>query len=121
MASRSRSPLKKRHSKSKSPKKSLKSKTSRKSKSPRKSSKSPRKSKSPKKSVGKSVKNGEKVKFYDLLAKKAFTSSQYKMVTKIVNGKNGKRKVTYYVTTNPTPRKDGSSFENWKILSNAKA
>ncbi len=120
MASRSRSPLKKRHSKSKSPKKSHKSKSSRRSKSPKKS-KSLKKSKSSRKSVGKSVKNGEKVKFYDLLAKKAFTTSEYKMVTKIVNGKNGKRKVTYYVTTNPTPRKDGSSFENWKILSNAKA
>jgi hypothetical protein len=118
MASRSRSPLKKRHSKSKSPKKSYKSKTSRKSKSPKKSKS---KSRSKSRSVGKSVKNGEKVKFYDLLAKKAFTTSEYKMVTKIVNGKNGKRKVTYYVTTNPTPRKDGSSFENWKILSNAKA
>ena len=101
MASRSRSPLKK------------------KSKSPKKHSKSLKKHS---KSVGgKSVKHGEKVKFYDLLAKKAFTTSDYKMVTKIVNGKNGKRKVTYYVTDNPTPRKDGSTFQNWKILSNTKA
>ena len=70
---------------------------------------------------GKSVKHGEKVKFYDLLAKKAFTTSEYKIVTKTINGKNGKRKVTYYVTENPTPRKDGTTFENWKILGNVKA
>jgi len=107
MASRSRSPLKK---KSKSPKKH--------SKSLKKHSKSSKRSKSV---GGKSVKHGEKVKFYDLLAKKAFTTSEYKMVTKVVNGKNGKRKVTYYVTDNPTPRKDGSTFQNWKILSNTKA
>ena len=111
MASRSRSPLKK---KSKSPKKH--------SKSLKKHSKKHSKSSKRSKSVGgKSVKHGEKVKFYDLLAKKAFTTSEYKMVTKVVNGKNGKRKVTYYVTDNPTPRKDGSTFQNWKILSNTKA
>lgn len=115
MASRSRSPLKK---KSKSPKKHSKSPKNHDKSSPKKHTKS-----SPKKhtkSTGVS-KNGEKVKFYDLLAKKLFTTSDYEMVTKIVNGKNGKRKVTYYVTDNPTPRKDGSTFQNWKILSNTKA
>lgn len=92
--------------------KSLKRTTARKSKSPKRVSKS----KSPKR-----VGSGEKVKFYDLLAKKPFYTKEYKTVTKVVTGKNGKRKVTYFVTTNPTPRKDGSSFENWKILSNTKA
>lgn len=116
MASRSRSPLKK---KSKSPKKHSKSPKNHDKSSPKKRTKS-----SPKKHTKSPTgvsKNGEKVKFYDLLAKKLFTTSDYEMVTKIVNGKNGKRKVTYYVTDNPTPRKDGSTFQNWKILSNTKA
>lgn len=68
-----------------------------------------------------SAENAKHVKFYDLLAKKPFTTSEYKIITQIISSKNGKRKITYYVTENPTPRKDGTVFENWKILSNVKA
>lgn len=113
--SHSKSPMKKKHGKSKSPKKSKSSKRSPKRSIKRSIKHSPKRS--PKRSPG----SGEKIKFYDLLAKKAFYSSDYNMVTKTINGKNGKRKVTYYVTTNPTPRKDNTSFENWKIKSNEKA
>jgi hypothetical protein len=114
---KSKSPKRIYSSKSKSPKR-VHSKS--KSKSPKRvHSKS--KSKSPKRVHSKSSVHNDKVKFYDLIAKKPFFTKEYKTLTKIINGKNGKRKVTYFIATNPTPRKDGSSFENWKISSNAKA
>lgn len=84
-------------------------------------SKSIKKSKTLGSKSPKNGKTGEKTKFYDLVGKKTFFTSDYKIVSKIVHGKNGKRKVTYYVTDNPTPRKDGTTFKNWKILSNTKA
>lgn len=85
-------------------------------KSPRKSS--PRKS-SPRKSPPRSP--GGKVKFFDLVLKKPFYTSSYETVVKKTNSKNGKRKVTYLVTDNPTKAQSGKSFKNWKILKNEKA
>lgn len=87
-----------------------------KSKSPAKRSKSRSKarSRSPKKT-------NQREKFYDLIQKKEFYTSDYETKFRVMNSKNGKRKVTYYVTTNPTPRKDGSKFQNWKIVSNKAA
>jgi|CXWK01.1.fsa_nt_gi hypothetical protein len=89
-------------------------------KSPRKSS--PRKSsprKSPRKSPARSP--GGKVKFFDLVLKKPFYTSSYETIVKKTDSKNGKRKVTYLVTDNPTKAKSGKSFKNWKILKNEKA
>lgn len=97
-----------------------------KSKSPKRTS-SVRKSKSPMskykyKSPSKSMTTGtDKVKFYDLIAKKPFYTSDYKIKTRTTKSQNGKRLVTYYVAVNPTPKKDGGTFENWKIVSNEKA
>ena len=87
-----------------------------KSKSPAKRSKSRSKarSRSPKKT-------NQREKFYDLIQKKEFYTSDYETKFRVMNSKNGKRKVTYYVCTNPTPRKDGSKFQNWKIVSNKAA
>lgn len=88
-----------------------------KSKSYAKKSKSQSKSRS--KSRSRSPRKREK--FYDLIQKKEFYTSDYDTKFRIMNSKNGKRKVTYFVTTNPTPRKDGSKFQNWKIVSNKAA
>lgn len=66
-------------------------------------------------------KQTESVKFFDLIAKKPFMSSDYNIVTINTNSRNGRRKVTYFVTTNPTPRNDGKMFENWKIYKNQPA
>ncbi len=87
-----------------------------KSKSPAKQSKSRSKarSRSPKKT-------NQREKFYDLIQKKEFYTSDYETKFRVMNSKNGKRKVTYYVCVNPTPRKDGSKFQNWKIVSNKAA
>lgn len=88
-------------------------------KSPRKSS--PRKS-SPRKSPRKSpARSPGKVKFFDLVLKKPFYTANYETVVRKTNSKNGKRKVTYLVTDNPTKSQSGKSFKNWKILSNEKA
>lgn len=64
---------------------------------------------------------GEKIKFYDLVARKPFMTSEYDVVTRITSSRNGKRRVTYFVTRNPTPRADGHAFDNWKIFSNVAA
>ena len=92
------------------------------SKSPKHTGKSPR-SKYPKRSKSpKSPKrSGGRVKFFDLVAKKPFYTSTYEVVVRKTNSKNGKRKVTYYVTDNPTPAQSGKHFKNWKIVSNEKA
>lgn len=102
--------------KSKSPKKSVVSKYKSKSpkRSPKRSSAGSYKYKSPSMSM-------EKVKFYDLIAKKPFYTTDYKVKTRTTHSQNGKRLITYYVTMNPTPKKDGNTFENWKIVSNEKA
>ncbi len=92
-----------------------KSRSPKRIKSPRRSSKSPRRSsKSP-------HQRGASIKFFDLVAKKPFNTSNYEVVTRKTNSKNGKRLVTYYVTNNPTPRQDGKVFKNWRIVSNSKA
>lgn len=90
---------------------------------PQKRSKSPARSKSPRttrRSKSPAVPQG-KVKFFDLIQKKPFYTSEFEVVVRKTNSKNGKRKVTYLVTDNPTARNDGKHFKNWKILSNEKA
>jgi hypothetical protein len=84
-------------------------------KSPSKKSKSPARGKSRSKSPVK------KEKFFDLIQKKVFYSDKYDTVHRVMNSKNGKRKVTYHVCVNPTNKKDGTSFKNWKIVSNVAA
>jgi hypothetical protein len=73
------------------------------------------------KSPAKYVSPGGKVKFYDLIAKRPFHSSDYEVVTRITHGRNGRRKITSYVVDNPTPRADGKHFKNWKIVKNEAA
>lgn len=85
--------------------------------SSRSRSRSPRRRRS---STRRSPTGGE-VKFYDLIAKKIFYSSDYDVVTRIIHGRNGRRKITSYVVDNPTPRGDGASFKNWKIAKNEAA
>lgn len=82
-----------------------------------------KKSKSQSKSGSKSRSSSprKREKFYDLIQKKEFYTSDYDTKFRIMNSKNGKRKVTYFVCVNPTPKKDGSKFQNWKIVSNKAA
>lgn len=86
-------------------------------KSPNRKSKSPVRaqikahSKSP-------LKRKEKEKFFDLIQKKVFFTSDYNVMYRTMQSKNGKRRVTYHVTDNPTVKKDGATFKNWKIVSN---
>ena len=81
-----------------------------------------RKSKSPMRTRSKSpAKRMQKEKFFDLIQKKVFYTTDYQVMHRTMNSKNGKRKVTYHVTDNPTNKKDGGTFKNWKIVSNAAA
>lgn len=60
------------------------------------------------------------IRFFDLVSKKHFIRTDYDIVTKITDSKNGPRKITFYVTDNPTPRRDGAKFQSWKIMKNEK-
>lgn len=53
------------------------------------------------------------LKFYDVKKRKSFTTDNYNKKTKVVNGKNGKRKITLAIA-----RRDGREIP--RIISNEK-
>lgn len=75
-----------------------------------KRSRSPKsKSRSRSRSRSRSPKSGGKLKFFDLIMKKPFYTSEYAIVVT----KNGKHRA---VTTNPTKTKDGKTFKTGKFI-----